>query len=132
MSKARGRRIISGNISSLLKARGWFMGQFVRSPRAFHNRDFEAKWSEHRAGERSKWPKKNKVAKTLTILIRGKIIMGLPDRNVFLKKEGDFVYFDAGVFHTFNTEEDSLALVIRWPSISSRKDQVRQAEPGSR
>lgn len=34
-----------------------------------------------------------------------------------LEKEGDFVLFGPGNAHSFRSQEESLVLIVRWPSI---------------
>ena len=54
--------------------------------------ELELKWYTHAKGEtRSEWAPGNPV-KTLNILVRGHFVLLFPDREIALKKEGDFVH----------------------------------------
>ena len=117
------KQISSGNVKPLNIGRGWFLGQFVDQRSPFHNRSFELKWAKQKKGEKSKDSKKNKRARTLTVLIYGKIrfVLGR-DKTIILSREGDFLFFDKNVFHSYEIMKDSLAIVVRWPSL--KNDQV--------
>jgi quercetin dioxygenase-like cupin family protein len=48
-----------------------------------------------------------------------KIIFPLENREVVLSEEGDYVFFDSGVPHTWKTNKDTLLLTLRWPSLAN-------------
>ena len=53
--------------------RGWLVGNFMDSPKWAHEESFEVKWGEHDAGDvKPNGYALNKVAKTLSFLIRGR------------------------------------------------------------
>ncbi|MFT3729483.1 MAG: hypothetical protein QM759_16795 [Terricaulis sp.] len=54
--------------------------------------------------------------RTLNILIRGHFVLLFPDREVPLRREGDYVIFGPDVAHSFRSEEESLVLTVRWAS----------------
>lgn len=110
---------VSGNAADASKdMRGWFMGQFLpASAGPLRNSDLELKWYTHAKGEtRASWSPASPV-RTLNLLIRGRFVLLFPDREVVLAKEGDYVQFGPGMPHSFRSEEESLVLTIRWPSI---------------
>jgi quercetin dioxygenase-like cupin family protein len=81
------------------------------------NTDLEVKWFTHAKGEtRPEWSPASSV-RTLNILVRGRFALLFPDHEVLLEKEGDFVLFGPDIAHSFRSEEESLVLTVRWPSI---------------
>ena len=109
---------VFGNAAEASKdTRGWFLGHFMPGEdNPLRTSDLELKWFVHSKGEtRSEWAPANSV-QTLNVLIRGHFVLLFPDREVSLKKEGDYVLFGPGVAHSFRSEEESLVLTIRWPS----------------
>lgn len=98
--------------------RGWFMGQFLPAdagPR--RNGEIELKWYTHAKGEtREAWSPASPV-RTLNLLVRGRFVLLFPGQEVTLAREGDYVLFGPGVPHSFRSEEASLVLTVRWPSI---------------
>ena len=79
--------------------------------------ELELKWYTHAKGEtRSEWAPGNPV-KTLNILVRGHFVLLFPGREIVLEKEGDFALFGPGVPHSFRSEQESLVLTVRWPSL---------------
>jgi hypothetical protein len=110
-----------GNVSDAsLATRGWFMGHFMPGDgNPLRTHDLELKWYTHAKGEtRVDWAPGN-PATTLNILMRGHFVLLFPDREVALTQEGDFVLFNPGVPHSFRSEQESLVLTVRWPSLSS-------------
>ena len=90
--------------------------------------ELELKWYTHAKGEtRSEWAPGNQV-KTLNILVRGHFVLLFPDREIALEKEGDFVLFGPGVPHSFRSEQESLVLTVRWPSLPPGKSLERTSE----
>jgi len=119
-------KIKSGNLNNQVNSehKGWFIGHFMEKDSIFHSDDFEIRWAVHSKGEKKSIVKANKIAKTISILIKGKIILRFPKDNneIVLSKEGDYVYWDKNIYHTSEIIEDSTVLTIRWPSIPN--DQV--------
>jgi mannose-6-phosphate isomerase-like protein (cupin superfamily) len=97
---------------------GWFVGHFVRpvdDPRA--TGDVEIKWGRHPPGDkRGAWSVCDE-ATWLAILVRGQFCVEFPDREVRLTREGDYVFVPPGIPHTARSEEESVVLTIRWPSV---------------
>lgn len=97
--------------------RGWFLGHFVEpasDPRA--TTAVEVKWGIHAAGEgRSQWSV-NAEATTLSILLQGRFHLQFPDRECLLTQVGDYAFWLPGVPHSWQAEEASTVLTVRWPS----------------
>ena len=113
--------IESGNITTKQNGeRGWIIGHFMPESSPFHSKHFEVKWlPKQKRGSRKASAKRNQTAKTLCILVRGKFRMEFPDlgKSVLLEKEGDYVFWDAGVNHTWEVIEECVNISIRWPSL---------------
>ena len=111
----------SGNIYTKKNGdRGWIMGHFEQlSGTPFQNNDFEIKWTQHTKGEKKEGAKANRTAKTVSILVRGKMKIDFlePRETYLLKAEGDYTFWQAGVTHSWEILEDSLVITIRWPSL---------------
>jgi mannose-6-phosphate isomerase-like protein (cupin superfamily) len=116
---------IAGNVAGASKdTRGWFLGHFMPGhENPLRTSDLELKWYTHAKGEaRSEWAP-GKPVKTLNILVRGHFVLLFPDREIALDKEGDFVLFGPGVPHSFRSEQESLILTVRWPSVPANNSQ---------
>ena len=114
---------ISGNVANASRdTRGWFLGHFMPGhDNPLRTSDLELKWYTHPKGDlRSEWAPGNPVT-TLNILMRGRFVLLFPDREVALTNEGDFVLFGPGVPHSFRSEEESLVMTVRWPSLPPGK-----------
>ena len=112
-------RPVSGNATAASKnTRGWFLGHFIPGEdNPLRNSAVEMKWFTHAKGEtRPEWSPVSDV-RTLNLLIRGRFVLLFPDHEVLLEKEGDFVLFGPGIAHSFRSDEESLVLTVRWPSI---------------
>ncbi len=57
------------------------------------------------------------VRTTIHILISGHFRVQLPDEDVTLTEQGDYVMWGSGVDHNYEALEDSVVLVVRWPSV---------------
>jgi hypothetical protein len=97
----------------------WVAGHFLPEDSPLCSKDVEVKWAYHKAGEQLDTLRAQRDGKTLSILVYGKCIARFPDQDkvVTLKEEGDYVFFDAGVYHTSEIPEDSLIISVRWPSV---------------
>ena len=109
---------VSGNVNDASKnTRGWFLGRFMPGEEnPLRTPDLEVKWYTHAKGEtRDQWAPGNPV-RTLNILIRGRFVLLVPEQEVTLEKEGDFVLFGPGMPHSYRSAEESVVLTVRWPS----------------
>jgi hypothetical protein len=96
--------------------RGWLLGHFKPAGDVRHSDDVEIKWAIHPAGDqRAEWVTDEKRF-TVVLLISGRFRVALPGQSVLLARQGDYVVFHH-VSHSWQAEEASVVLVIRWPSI---------------
>ena len=112
-------RPVTGNAALVSKnTRGWFLGHFIPGEdNPLRNSGVEVKWFTHAKGEtRPEWSPPNRV-RTLNVLIRGRFVLLFPDHEVLLENEGDFVLFGPDIAHSFRSEDESLVMTVRWPSI---------------
>ncbi|HIG94573.1 MAG TPA: signal peptidase I [Nanoarchaeota archaeon] len=120
-------KIISGNINNDIKnnpkKNGWFMGHFMNDNSPFKNSDFEIKWGNHKKGIIKPILGLNKTAKTMSILISGKVLIKFTEeKEVILSKQGDYVFWGAGIYHGSEALTDAVTLTIRWPSIPNDQE----------
>ena len=122
-------KLIIGNLNEKVEkhpqTRGWFLGNFMTFDLDFLSNDLEIKWAHHKKGEIKVGLFAQEETKTLTILISGKCVIDFPEKKkkAELSRLGDYVYYDASSSeHTDYVLEDSLMIVVRWPS---RKEQIR-------
>lgn len=96
----------------------WFVGHFVSpetDPR--HVSDLEIKWGIHEPGDgESEWTV-SKCAKTLSLLVRGRVRISFGLGDYLLDREGDYVLWPEGIPHRWHAEESSVVLTLRWPSL---------------
>src|SRR5882672_1207731 len=114
---------VSGNVAGASRdTRGWFMGHFMPGEdNPLRTGDLELKWFTHAKGEtRSDWAPGIPV-QTLNILVRGRFVLLFPGQEIVLEKEGDFVLFGPDMPHSFRSEQESLVLTVRWPSLPPDK-----------
>ena len=79
----------------------------------------EVKWGVHPAGEgRDGWAT-DEQRTTLLILVRGRFRLDLSVASTTLEKEGDYAVWGPGIDHSWQAEEDSVVITVRWPSIPS-------------
>lgn len=114
--------ISSGNLNTKESKlnKGWFIGHFIENNEFFKTQDFEVAWKVHKKGDKNESIAKNKIAKTLSVLIKGKCLWTFPEKNnqIILENEGDYIFWDSGIAHSWEILEDSTILTIRWPSIN--------------
>ena len=78
--------------------------------------DAAIKWGMHPKGEkRREWVTDDRRT-TVSVLVSGRSRVDLPGRGVVLAEQGDYVLF-RGAGHSWDAEEASVVLVIRWPSV---------------
>ena len=100
--------------------RGWLLGHFIGEaddPRA--SRAVEVKWGVHPAGEGREGWATDEQRTTLLILVRGRFHLDLSVASTTLEKEGDYAVWGPGIDHSWQAEEDSIVITVRWPSIPS-------------
>jgi hypothetical protein len=103
--------------TDVLDSRGWLLGHFRPGDDARHSGDVEVKWAVHAKGEeRAQWVEGERRS-ALVVLISGRFRIELPGRSVTLAEQGDYVVFH-GVSHSWFAEEESLLVIVRWPSVA--------------
>ena len=96
--------------------RGWLVGHFMPPGDPRHTGDVEIKWGVHPRGEkRADWVTADPRTGAF-ILVSGRFRIDLPDRSVVLDRPGAYLAFQ-GVGHSWEAEEDSVMLAVRWPSL---------------
>ena len=112
--------IESGNIDEKENGqRGWFFGRLPdrELPYPWNNKHMSMKWWEAPGGSKKDGePTAEEEDKTITILVRGKHRLFFPDTNeeFILSKEGDYVFWEPGIRHTWEALDDNLTITFRW------------------
>jgi hypothetical protein len=96
--------------------RGWLLGHFKPAGDVRHSDDVEIKWGLHQPGDRRAQWVSGERRTAMLMLISGRFRVELPDRDVLLAKQGDYVVFH-GIGHSWQAEEESVVLAVRWPSV---------------
>lgn len=96
--------------------RGWLLGHFKPAGDLRHSTDVEIKWGTHAPGDRRAQWVTGERRSMLMLLISGRFRVELPGRDVLLAKQGDYVVLH-GVNHSWQAEEQSILLTVRWPSV---------------
>ena len=106
--------------------RQWFIGPFLDPSAGPRRTDgVGVKWARHPRGERrADWaPAGN--ARTVSVLVRGRFAIefreaeGTGVRRVVLEREGDYAIWTPAVEHTWEAEEESVVVTVRWPDGAS-------------
>jgi hypothetical protein len=111
--------------------RGWLLGHFKPPDDARHSDEVEIKWAVHAEGDRrADWVVAEQRS-ALILLVSGRFRVDLPGRSALLAEQGDYVVF-RGVSHSWEAEEASVVVAVRWPSIPGYaiSDEARSA-PGT-
>lgn len=98
--------------------RGWLIGNFVDPSHGIAriSDDVEVKWGIHPAGDtRPEWTADDQRTTTL-ILVSGRFRLELSNGPVTLEKQGDYVVWGPGIDHSWQAEQDSIVITVRWPS----------------
>lgn len=97
--------------------RGWLLGHFKPEGDPRHSEDLEIKWGVHPRGDtRAAWVRGERRT-ALLVLISGRFRLDFPHRSVVLAEQGDYVVWGHGVDHSWEAEEASVVLTVRWPSV---------------
>jgi quercetin dioxygenase-like cupin family protein len=98
--------------------RGWMLGHFIDATDGVRQTEaLEVKWGVHPAGQqRPEWSI-DEQRTTLLLMIRGRFRLDLAVGSVVLEREGDYVVWGPGIDHSWQAEQDSVVVTIRWPSI---------------
>jgi quercetin dioxygenase-like cupin family protein len=82
--------------------------------------DVEIKWGVHARGEqRAEW-QGDEYRTTVLLLVKGKFRITLSVDTRTLEREGDYAMWGPGIGHSWQAEEDSVVITVRWPSTPGR------------
>jgi hypothetical protein len=92
----------------------WVVGSFIKEEE-FCADNFELKFQRGEQGLLRK-PKKalNENVHTLAIAVYGYIRMNFAEGDIFMRQEGDYIYWNPDAPHEFEFLEDSLVITLRW------------------
>jgi quercetin dioxygenase-like cupin family protein len=99
--------------------RGWLLGHFIdpANGSARATDALEVKWGIHPAGQRRPEWTTDEQRSTLVLLVSGKFRVDLIVGNVTMERQGDYITWGPGIDHSWQAEEDSVVVTVRWPSI---------------
>ena len=115
-SSAVADKIYVGNAANGTADRGWLLGHFMPPDDPRNSDDVEIKWGVHSAGETRPGWVIDDPRSMLSVLVSGRFRIDLPDRSVVLAEQGDYIVYH-GVNHTWEAEEASVVVSVRWPSL---------------
>ena len=98
--------------------RGWILGYFINPEDPVRTtNDLEVKWGIHPAGQQREAWTQGETRSTLLLLISGRFRIDLSTGSRVLERQGDYVTWGPGIDHSWQAEEDSIVVSVRWPSI---------------
>jgi quercetin dioxygenase-like cupin family protein len=100
---------------------GWLLGHFIEAsesgPRS--TEALEVKWGVHPAGQaRPGWTADDQRT-TMLLLVSGRFRLELTVGTATLERQGDYVVWGPGIDHSWQAEQDSVVITVRWPSMPS-------------
>lgn len=97
--------------------RGWLIGHFIDPSEGVRSsKDVEVKWGTHPAGDkRPEWTSDDQRT-TLVLLVQGNFRVDLTEGSSTMTRQGDYIMWGPGVDHTWEANEDSVVITVRWPS----------------
>jgi quercetin dioxygenase-like cupin family protein len=97
--------------------RGWLLGSFVDTAThsAIRKTDaIEIKWGIHPKGDqRPEWAVDDSQV-TILLLVSGRFRLDLTTASITLDTQGDYVVWGPGLNHSWQAEDDSVVITIRW------------------
>jgi quercetin dioxygenase-like cupin family protein len=102
--------------------RGWLLGHFLDANQAGPRSTaaLEVKWGIHPAGEaRPEWTADDQRT-TMLLLVSGRFRLDLTIGTTTLERQGDYVVWGPGIDHSWQAEQDSVVITVRWPSYQSK------------
>jgi len=106
---------------------GWVLGHFLPADDPRHSTAVEVKWGAHAAGDRRAEWVRGEQRTTLAVLVSGRFRLEFPERAALLAEPGDYVLWGEGVDHSWQAEQDSVVLIVRWPSVPGYRVDARTA-----
>lgn len=97
--------------------RGWLIGHFIDPSEGVRSsKDVEVKWGTHPAGDkRPEWTSDDQRT-TLVLLVQGNFRVDLTEGSSTMTRQGDYIMWSPGIDHTWEANEDSVVITVRWPS----------------
>jgi hypothetical protein len=99
--------------------RGWFVGHFMDPDDVRMTKDVEVKWGIHPAGERRDAWNGDEHRTTVLLLVHGGFRINLSTGSHLLRRRGDYAMWGPGIGHSWQAEQDSVVITIRWPADGS-------------
>jgi quercetin dioxygenase-like cupin family protein len=98
--------------------RGWLVGHFIDGSNGVRASEaVEIKWGIHPAGERRDAWQTDERRTTVLLLVKGRFRLDLSVATFVLQNEGDYAIWGPGIDHSWQAEEDTVIITIRWPSM---------------
>jgi hypothetical protein len=99
--------------------RGWLVGHFIdpSQGKVRKTTNLEVKWGIHPAGQQRPERTDGEQRSTLVILVSGTFRVDLSVGSVTLARQGDYLTWGPGIDHSWQAEDDSVVIAVRWPSI---------------
>lgn len=82
-------------------------------------RALEVKWGIHPAGQQRHTWSTDEQRTTLLLLVNGRFRLDLSVGSVTLERQGDYAVWGPGIDHSWQAEQDSIVVSVRWPSLPS-------------
>jgi quercetin dioxygenase-like cupin family protein len=97
--------------------RGWLIGHFIDPSEGVRSsKDVEVKWGTHPAGDkRPEWTSDDQRT-TLVLLVQGNFRVDLTEGSSTMTRQGDYIMWGPGIDHSWEANEDSVVVTVRWPS----------------
>jgi hypothetical protein len=100
--------------------RGWLLGHFISPPESVRaTGDLEVKWGIHPAGQQRHAWSTDEQRTTMLLLVSGRFRLDLSVGSVTLERQGDYAVWGPGIDHSWQAEQDSVVVSVRWPSLPS-------------
>ncbi len=99
--------------------RGWLLGHFIDAADGTVRKTnaLEVKWGIHPAGQKRHQWTEGEDRSTLVIMVSGRFRVDLSVGPVELNRPGDYVTWGPGIEHSWQAEEDTTVITVRWPSV---------------
>lgn len=94
--------------------RGWIVGHFMDPGDIRMSKDVEIKWGMHPAGEQREAWHDTEQRTTILILVRGRFRIDLTVGSHVLATQGDYAMWGPGIGHSWQAEEASTVITVRW------------------
>ena len=96
--------------------RGWIVGHFLEGDDLRSTTDVEIKWGVHTAGEQRDAWQGDEYRTTVLLLVSGRFRIELSEGSSVLARPGDYAMWGPGIGHSWQAEEESVVITVRWPS----------------